>query len=970
LDNLVAPNLLLFPWEIQQSRGVFAMPPLRFKVFQPIFFKIAAFFSILFSAFLYAGNADSADVTLAWDGVSQSGVSVTGYRVYYSTDSSSGLTKGYEGASTSCTVTDLAEGETYHFFATAYNSYGESEPSDSVSYTVPDVLQTFTIAASADGYGSISPSGTVSLTEGHSKTFTITPNSGFHIQDVLVDGTDIGASSQYTFNEISANHIIHATFASNPVTLHTIVATDDGYGSISPKGNVTVIEGNEQNFSISPNTGYHIADVLVDGHSVGAMGDYEFPNVTEGHTISASFAANTFTITATPGSHGSITPGTVSVDQGSGKTFTIAAGSGYEIADVVVDNQSKGSVTSYTFNNVTSNHTITATFDAVSTVSTDDDPSGSASNDYSSSTPDNSGSTDTTSNSGVPTGMVIIDNGDSGTNATGTWSVSAGTGPHGTDSLYSKTISETYSFETNRTDLQEVYLWWTYYGSRYTQVPVQIYDGTELLNTVVVNQQQNGSQWNFLGTYTFSGTAKVVVVSSSSAESTCADAVKFVPISSMNADNPSSSADTSAPSTTTEAGDASDSSGSTVATTPSGSSDIPAPTGVATENNDGIVSPAVTPAQEFVNQAPDRPGLLFPGDGAQDVSLTPLLEIDGFADPDTDDDHGATRWQIATDESFGQLILDVVVDRTRTNNYLVSFLVPDGTLCGKQDYYWRASVQDARDGDPKWSNWSEPFTFITAAKDQADVNGNGVADDVEPGYSDLDNDGQNDNDQPLMRVYKSRKGQSLIGINAVEGVSQINCFTSIEPESIPDEPRPKLKYGLMVFNVALNQVGGTARFELYLPEKPNTWAKWYKYDPINGWYEFPVDSDGDKYYLEITDGGDGDADGVANGIIVDPIGLAEMSSDVESVDALDAVGSDDSESTTDRLKNACFIQAALDRSVAETTDAGVQQMTVLRFIYCGFLVMGLAVAVVQLMGGRRGKRAHPSSRSNGRPRSA
>ena len=104
------------------------MSLLRFKVFQPIILKTVTFFSILMSAFLYAGNADSADVTLAWDGVSQSGVTVTGYRVYYRTDSSSGLTKGCEVASTSCTVSDLADGETYHFFATAYNSYGESEP--------------------------------------------------------------------------------------------------------------------------------------------------------------------------------------------------------------------------------------------------------------------------------------------------------------------------------------------------------------------------------------------------------------------------------------------------------------------------------------------------------------------------------------------------------------------------------------------------------------------------------------------------------------------------------------------------------------------------------------------------------------------------------------------------------------------------------------------------------------------------
>ena len=764
------------------------MSLLRFKVFRPIFLKTATFFFILMSAFLFAGIAYSADVTLAWDGVSQTSVAVTGYRVYYGTDGENYPTEGCEVANTSCTVSGLVDGQTYHFVATAYNSNGESEPSDPVSYTVPDDLQTFTITSSAGGYGSISPSGTVSLTEGQSKTFTITPNSGFHIQAVLVDGTDIGASSQYTFNELSDNHTIHAIFASNPVTLHTIVASDDGHGSISPKGNVTVIEGNNQKFTITPTTGYHVVDVRVDGQSVGTKSVYEFLNVTGPHIISASFAANMFTITATAGSNGSITPGTVSIAQGSGKTFTIAANNGYEIADVVVNNKSKGAVTSYTFSNISANHVIAASFKVVPV-----------------SAPRDEGSPDSTI-----------------------------------------------------------------------------------------------------------------------------------------ATNPSSS----------------------------GASDIPSPTGINTENNDSIVSPAVTPKQEFVNQAPDEPALLFPGNGAQDVSLTPLLEIVGFTDPDADDDHGATRWQIAEDDSFELLILDVTIDRSRTNNHLVNFLVPDGALCSEQFYYWRASVQDAREGDPKWSKWSESFTFTTAAKDQADVNGNGVADEEEPEYSDLDNDGWNDNDRPLMRVFKSRKGQSLIGINAVEGVSKINCFNSIEPESILDEPRPKLRYGLMVFNVTLDKIGGTARFELYLPEKPRIDAKWYKYDPINGWYEFPVDSDGDKYFVEITDGGFGDADGAENGIVVDPIGLAEMSTEIESVDSLDDLGSGDSESTMDRLKNACFIQVTLSQPTVATTSAGARQLVTFRFIYCGFMVLGLAVAVIQLMGGRRGNRTLPSSRSKGRSRQA
>ncbi len=117
------------------------MPLLRFKIFQPIILKTVTFFSILMSAFLYAGNVDSAEVTLAWDGNSQPGVTVTGYRVYYGTDGDSYPSKGCDVANTTCKVSDLVDGETYYFVATAYNSYGESGYSDPVSYTVPDVLR-------------------------------------------------------------------------------------------------------------------------------------------------------------------------------------------------------------------------------------------------------------------------------------------------------------------------------------------------------------------------------------------------------------------------------------------------------------------------------------------------------------------------------------------------------------------------------------------------------------------------------------------------------------------------------------------------------------------------------------------------------------------------------------------------------------------------------------------------------------
>ena len=66
--------------------------------------------------------------------------------------------------------------------------------------------------------------------------------------------------------------------------------------------------GANQTFSHHPGGHYHVADVLVDGVSVGAVTSYTFTNVTANHTIAASFAIDTFTITASAGANGSISP--------------------------------------------------------------------------------------------------------------------------------------------------------------------------------------------------------------------------------------------------------------------------------------------------------------------------------------------------------------------------------------------------------------------------------------------------------------------------------------------------------------------------------------------------------------------------------------------------------------------------------------------------------------------------------------
>ena len=72
-------------------------------------------------------------------------------------------------------------------------------------------------------------------------------------------------------------------------TYHTIKATAGTNGSISPSGWTSVRDGRGQTFTITPDKGYAVAKVLVDGKSVGAVKSYTFKNVTKDHTIEAIF---------------------------------------------------------------------------------------------------------------------------------------------------------------------------------------------------------------------------------------------------------------------------------------------------------------------------------------------------------------------------------------------------------------------------------------------------------------------------------------------------------------------------------------------------------------------------------------------------------------------------------------------------------------------------------------------------------
>ena len=70
-----------------------------------------------------------------------------------------------------------------------------------------------TITATAGANGSVSPSGTIKIAKGSAQTFTITANSGYHIQDVKVNGKSVGKVSTYTFKNVTSDATISAEFA-------------------------------------------------------------------------------------------------------------------------------------------------------------------------------------------------------------------------------------------------------------------------------------------------------------------------------------------------------------------------------------------------------------------------------------------------------------------------------------------------------------------------------------------------------------------------------------------------------------------------------------------------------------------------------------------------------------------------------------------------------------------------------------
>ncbi|WP_197535273.1 stalk domain-containing protein [Caldisericum exile] len=164
-----------------------------------------------------------------------------------------------------------------------------------------------TVKVSASLGGKVEPSGEFEMSPTEEKEFIITPNSGFRLKDVLINGNsyltnakDLG-NGTYTLklSGIYDDSTLQVNF--EPITFVIKTYAHLG-GSITPGETLSVSFGSSQTFTITPDSGYKIKDVLVDGKSVGAVSTYTFNNITSDHTIEAFFEKKTTTIALQIGS--------------------------------------------------------------------------------------------------------------------------------------------------------------------------------------------------------------------------------------------------------------------------------------------------------------------------------------------------------------------------------------------------------------------------------------------------------------------------------------------------------------------------------------------------------------------------------------------------------------------------------------------------------------------------------------------
>lgn len=244
------------------------------------------------------------------------------------------------------------------------------------------------------------------VTPGSSPAFSITPDAGYYVQEVRVNGFSIGSATSYLFPPVvaaSRSLTLEAVFSNLLSGKHYITVTSGVFdktgkfqaglgGVVSPPGITAVTDGDTQAFSITPAIGYEVDSIEVDGTVISPTSLYTFSAVSSNHTLHVVFKLKRAIVTSSlitnrvaGGSGGTITEGAYTpqvtscskaisgnvtaytCDFGAGIPYDFAPKSGYRLVAVMLDGVSQVTalgvpVIKLTLANITENHDLKAVF--------------------------------------------------------------------------------------------------------------------------------------------------------------------------------------------------------------------------------------------------------------------------------------------------------------------------------------------------------------------------------------------------------------------------------------------------------------------------------------------------------------------------------------------------------------------------------------------------------------------------------
>ncbi|KPA10352.1 hypothetical protein MHK_009455 [Candidatus Magnetomorum sp. HK-1] len=266
----------------------------------------------------------------------------------------------------------------------------------------------------------------------------------------------------------------------------------------------------------------------------------------------------------------------------------------------------------------------------------------------------------------------------------------------------------------------------------------------------------------------------------------------------------------------------------------------------------------------------EKPVLKNPPDNSV-LNLTgQQLSTNPFSDLNDDTYHQKTHWQVSSDSYYSTLILDIESEKSLTSLLIFKIMLKNDTT-----YFWRVCFSNGN----QFSEWSDSFSFTIENQQNNDKNANGISDsqDLTDTTLDLDNNDVSDIYQDDFKCLKAMKGNISIGVKSNEDTI-IESIESIDSSSITDttnKPDITLPYGLIGFRLKGNP-GFKSDVDIYLSTPLPDNSIWYKYDYLNGWFDYSehttISSDRKTVTVMLQDGEFGDLDGTKNGIIVDPSG--------------------------------------------------------------------------------------------------